>query len=176
MTGSGPRGQPTPEKQALLAAYEQVLKSEAERRTQAGSQRPARPKGAGAARRRMHLVTVLALIVLAAVGAHLAIVKPAWVFGATMPPQTAAVTEASLRLALSLQRQRIERFRAAESRLPFALEEAGAVVEGIEYELTPDGYELVAMHESRRLTLRSGDSIEEFLGDSYEVIQQRGRP
>ena len=111
------------------------------------------------------------LVLLAIVAGWLFGSRPEWVF----PPPTVAeapeVTVASMRLALVRERQRVERYREQNGRLPTTLAEAGSSLTNIEIAAGPgDSYLLRAVEGETALELHSSDSLESFLGNSLEVI------
>lgn len=162
-------GAPTPEKQALIDAFDQVIKADAEQR------------GKTADRRRgekwvLHPVAVLALFVLVATVAYIGIARPPWLFERGMPPENAALQDASLRLGMAMQYQRVDRYRQANGRLPQSLDEVGAPMQGISYErVGADQFVLRGRNGAVSLTLRSTDPVREFVANSYTVIQRRGQ-
>lgn len=166
MTTPASPGNPSPEKRALIAAYEEAVKSGSERA--AVTAPPRRRRG-------LHPVATLALVVLVGVLAWLAVAQPDWIFHRGMPPQSPAVREASLRLAMALQYQRIERFRDSAGRLPAQLAETGPSLGNLTYTTTQfGGFVLEGADSEFHLTLRSGDSLRAFVGKSYETLDQRG--
>lgn len=169
MTTHAQQNQPSPEKQALIEAYEKVLVADAEKREKDLSAPPAGPP-----KRRAHPVVVLSLMILAIVGGYVAIARPPWVFERGAPVEPASMQEASLRLAMAMQFQRIERFRAQSGRLPTTVEEAGPVMPGVRYQARhPDGFTLTGTNGTVTLTLQSSESLSAFVGNSYELIQGR---
>jgi len=168
MTVPGSAG-PTPEKRALLEAYEVALK--------AGSEREAAAAAAPPPRRRRSPVLILSLVLLGLTLAYLAIARPAWLAINRRIPESAEVQDASLRLGLAMQAQRIRRFQRANGRLPATLAEAGAPTEGIRYEpVPPAAFALHGENGAARLTLRSTDSLDAFVGRSFQIIQRRTAP
>ena len=169
MTTPAQQNQPSPEKQALIEAYEKVLVADAAKREKEQATRPAGPP-----RRRLHPVVVLSLLILVGVGAYVGIARPAWIFERGAPAEPVSMQEASLRLAMAMQFQRIERFRAQSGRLPTTMEEAGPVMPGIRYQARhPDGFTLTGTNGTVTLTLQSTASLSAFVGNSYEMIQGR---
>ncbi|MGE5926696.1 MAG: hypothetical protein ACM357_05035, partial [Gemmatimonadota bacterium] len=163
MTTPAQQNQPSPEKQALIDAYEKVLQADAQKREQDQAVRPAGP-----ARRRMHPVALLSLLVLVAVAAYVGLARPSWIFERGAPTEPVSMQEASLRLAMAMQFQRIERFRAQSGRLPATMEEAGPVMPGIRYQARhPDGFTLTGTNGTVALTLQSTESLAAFVGNSY---------
>jgi hypothetical protein len=102
----------SPEKKALLEAFDTVLKTQAE-------EREARRVEAEAEARRRHgasrRLTVLCATVLVFVCAYLYIERPDWVFPAPPTPESFVVREASLRLSVANPAQPVERFRRQTS-------------------------------------------------------------
>jgi hypothetical protein len=159
--------QPSPEKRALLDAYDAALHAKR-------GDPPASPAGE---RRSVHPVTVLSLLVLVAVAVWLSAARPDWVFARGMPAQSPAVREASLRLAMALQFRRIERFQDSAGHLPAHLDETGQPVGNLTYTMTQfGGFVLEGADSALHLTLRSEDSLAAFVGDSYRVLSRRGAP
>jgi hypothetical protein len=158
---------PTPEKQALLEAFDQVIKADAEKREKDVPARPPR-------RRLLHPLVWGCLFALALVGLYLVVSRPAWLFERHAPVESVAIQEASLRLAMSMQFQRIERFRRDSGRLPTTIEEAGPPIAGIRYQARhPDGFTLTGTNGALTLTLTSGQSLRAFVGNSFEIIEGR---
>jgi len=171
MTAPHDPKQPSPEKQALISAFDEVLKADAEQREKGQSAPRPAPR-----RRLLHPVASLSLLVLLAVGVYLGVTRPDWLFARGVPQETTAIQEASLRLAMSMQFQRIERFRNQSGRLPTTIEEAGPPVMGIRYQARhPDGFTLTGTSGGVTLTLESTESLEAFVGNSYAVIERRGQ-
>ena len=170
MTTPTQAGAPTPEKQALIEAYDQVLRAEAEKREQDGARKPARRRWP------LHPVAMLFLLIWAVTGGYLITVKPAWVFDRGRPTESPAIQEASLRLAMAMQAERIEKFRQARGgQLPTSLADVGPLVSGIIYERAGNEYVLRGVNGSASLMLRSTDPIRAFVGNSFVVIQRRGQ-
>jgi hypothetical protein len=168
MTGPGSAG-PTPEKRALIEAYDEALRAGAER--QAAEARPAVPQ------RRRRPLLVVSLVLLALTAVYLVIARPEWLTLNRRPVESAAVQDASLRLGLAMQAQRIRRYQRENGRLPETLADAGAAADWIRYErFPPDRFALHGENGAARLTLRSTDSLEAFVGNSFQVIQQRTTP
>lgn len=169
MTTPAQQNQPSPEKQALIDAFEKVLQADAEKREKDQVARPAGPR-----RRRLHPVALLSLLILVAVAAYIGLARPAWIFERGAPAEPVSMQEASLRLGMAMQFQRIERYRAQSGRLPTTMEEAGPVMPGIRYQARhPDGFTLTGTNGAVTLTLQSTESLTAFVGNSYELIQGR---
>ncbi len=157
-------------KKALLTAFDQVLKAQAE---QQAEERAAARRRAGSARSVMTWVVVFALLFSSA---YLWLERPDWLFTSAPRPESAAVREASLRIALANAARHVEHFRRRVGRLPATLEETGTSMSTIEYEPgAANSYVLRGINGSVQLTLRSGDSLPAFVGNSFEIIARRSR-
>jgi len=163
----------TPEKKALLEAFDSVLKTQAEVRE--AQQREAEERRQARARSRP-VMWVCAAITLF-VSAYLWVEQPEWVFPSKAPPESLAVKEASLRIGMANAAQHLERYRQRTGRLPTTLEEAGAHADGFAFERLAGGsdWRLTGQNGAARLTLTSKDPLASFLGGSFEVITRRGR-
>ena len=158
---------PSPEKRALIDAYQDVLKADAERRDL--DHRPTRPT-------RTRPFAWVALV-LALVGAGVIwFAHPDWLGLAPAPAEPPAVREASLRLAVALEAQRVIRYQREHGRLPATLAEAGAVMPGVSYQPSREGiFELNAADADIAVIYRSTGSLRAFVGNSYDVVRGRGK-
>lgn len=159
---------PSPEKKALLDAFDTVLKSQAEdrdreleaRRTRVAS----RPFLAAAA------------LILLGIASYLAILQPAWVFAPQAQPETVVVQEASLKIAMASAAQHVERFRQKNGHLPESLAEAGARGDVMSYSrLGASSFRLVGDNGAAHATFTAEQSLSDFLGNSYQIIARRPR-
>ena len=103
--------------------------------------------------------------------------KPAWLVTPPPEPEPAALTEASLRVAMWQQALHVERYETENGRLPASLGDAGApLVEGITYRIDGGRGYLIQGQASGTgiLTLGKADSKEGFLGESLSIIANRG--
>lgn len=122
------------------------------------------------------IVTVLGLI-LFGVGIYLLAARPAWFFTPPAPPETMEIQEASVRLMLVREAERVKRFRVEHRRLPASLAETGSTVQGVSYLAEGDSvFRLSAALGGGAIGLASSDSVGAFLGNSLKVIASRGRP
>ena len=127
---------PSPEKRALIDAYESALKASAERRDP-----NAAPPGPGRTR---PVFWVILMVTLAGAGA-IAILRPEWIGIETALVEPPAVREASLRLAVALEAQRVLRYQREHGQLPTTLADAGGTMPGVSYKPSRDGiYEISA--------------------------------
>lgn len=124
-------------------------------------------------RKRVSVLTLLGLV-----GVVLLLVQPTWLAGpAAPPPESPAIVEASLRLSMLRERQRVADFARLQGRLPTSLAEAGSTAPGIGYEALPEqNFRLFAQAGETLLVLGATDSMSHFLGNSLKDIKNRGRP
>jgi hypothetical protein len=163
----------TPEKKALLEAFDTVLKTQADERE---AQRRADEARRAARARSRPVMWACAAIVLF-VGAYLWIEQPDWAFPNKPLAESAAVKDAGLRIGMANAAQHLERYRQRNGRLPATLMEAGAHGEGFAYQRGASGtsWQLVGQNGPVRLTLTSTEPLSKFLGNSFEVIARRAR-
>lgn len=98
---------------------------------------------------------------------------PLWLQPPPPPPPTAGHLDASLRLALYLEGQRVESFRRREGRLPESLAEVGGAAPAIRYSKTDRGtFHLAGITETRTLFYSSSlaQTPAEFLGGAESRI------
>ncbi len=117
------------------------------------------------------------MAVFVGVGGGVLVLRPEWLYPAPPPEETPALTDASLRLAMVRERQRVEAFVQQNGVLPTTMAEAGGTLAGLL--LVPEagpGYILRYSGVDQVLELRSTDSLEAFLGNSLQVILTRGTP
>jgi len=161
----------SPEKQALLEAFDSVLKTRAEEREAERAEAEARRRGRGASR----LVMVLCAAVLLFVSAYVYVERPGWLFPAPPRPESLAVREASLRISVANAAQHVERFRQQTGQLPATLKQAGTLGQGIDYDRTAGGYRLAAESDEVRVSYDSSEPLARFVGNSFKVISRRGK-
>ena len=162
----------SPQKQALLEAFDSVLKQQAEDREAEQRAQAARRGSRNRVRPTIWAAAVLALFLCA----YVYIERPEWVFPASAPPETVAIQEASLRIGMANVAQHVERYRQRRGKLPSTLLEAGTQVEGITYQpLDSTEWRLIGSHAGVELTLASRQPLTAFLGNSFEVISRRSR-
>lgn len=155
-------------KKALLEAFDEVLKTQADERAEL--------RTAARTGWRPTVISLVAVFMLLFAGAYLWLEQPGWLFPAPPPPESTAVKEASLRIALANAARHVEHFRRTNGRLPKTLDETGTLASGVAYEAHgTDGYVLHGMNGAIQLTLKSTDSIPLFVGNSFVVITRRPR-
>jgi hypothetical protein len=171
-TGPAPAQGASSQKQALLEAFDSVLKKQAE-------DREAELREAEALRRKRNRVrpAVWALAVSALfLCAYLYVEQPDWLFPGATPSESVALKEASLRIGMANVAQHIERYRQRTGMLPKTLQEAGTKVEGMDYQPVDSlNWRLIGSHAGIELTLASRDPLPRFLGNSFEVIARRSQ-
>lgn len=163
---------PTAQKQALLEAFDTVLKQQAEAREAELREAEARRR----AKRRVRPSIAAAAVLSLALCSYIYIERPEWVFPYAAVPEPVALREASLRIGMANVAQHLERHRQRTGSLPRTLSEAGTRVSGMLYE--PRGsssWRLVGTNGGVEITLTSQDSLPPFLGNSFEVISRRHR-
>lgn len=132
--------------------------------------------GPGVRDTRWGLVWTCLALVLMTSGAVITL-RPEWVFAPDPTRESPELSDASLRLAMVRERQRIEAFRMAEGRLPATVAEVGGNLPQLELITDPEGgYILRHSSGGAPLELRSTDALEGFLGNSLQVILSRGKP
>jgi hypothetical protein len=163
---------PAAQKQALLEAFDTVLKRQAEAREAELREAEARRR----ALRRVRPGIAAAAVMVMVLCTYLYVERPEWVFPTAAIPESVAIKEASLRIGMANVAQHLERHRQRTGTVPRSLSEAGTRVEGMTYEaLGSDGWRLVGANAGVELTLTSHDSLPRFLGNSFEVISRRPR-
>lgn len=159
-----PSGQP--DRRALLEAYQNLVRSEEDKHHSEAHRQPIEPSGRG-----FWITMSLAIIALSA----LLLLQPGWLF--TKPAAEApAVTEASLRVRMFVEMERIEQFRSDAGRLPASLSEAGVPEDGLTFHVSDGSYILTGMNGTLSLSYSSETPASTFLGDSYRIVRERGRP
>jgi hypothetical protein len=171
-TGTVPVPGASPQKQALLEAFDSVLKQQAEGREAEQREQAARRRKRNRVRPAIWAAAVLVLFLCT----YLYIERPEWLFPASVPPESVAIQEASLRIGMANVAQHVERYRQRRGKLPRTLLEAGTQVEGIVYQpLDSTEWRLLGSHGGVELTLASREPLPKFLGNSFEVISRRSR-
>ena len=166
---SSPKG--SPEKKALLEAFDTVLKTQAEEREAERVAAEARRRSRGASR----LLMVVCTTIIVFTSVYLYVERPEFVFPAPPPTESLAVREAGLRISLANAVQHIERYKQQTGQLPASLQQAGAYGAEISYERTSAGYRLQGEGDGVRVTFNSGEPLTRFVGKSFEIISRRSR-
>ena len=161
----------SPEKKALLQAFDTVLKTKADEREAERQAAEARRRGRGTSRFLMGACTTVLLLV----AAYVFVERPDWIFPAPPQPESLAVREASLRISVANAAQHVERYRKQTGQLPLTLAQAGAPGTAIAYDRLTGGYRLEAEVGEVRVTYSSSESLNRFVGNSFKVISRRGK-
>lgn len=155
----------TPDRRKLLEAYQEVVRTT---RLQPVTRRRRRlpvpdktPFWLGVS---FVICLLLALIIL----------QPAWLFNHP-PAESPQSQEASLRIRMYVEIDRIQRYKEANGKWPESLQEAGVDGSGLVFERRGPGYILTGTNGGLTLRYRSTETPEDFLGNSYEVVRERAR-
>jgi hypothetical protein len=160
----------SPEKKALLEAFDTVLKTQAEQREAQRAEAEARRRHSAS-----RLLTVVCTAVTVFICVYLYVERPDWVFPAPPTPESLVVREASLRISVANAAQHVERFRQRTGRLPATLAEAGAHEAGLEYEPAKTVYKLQADTDDVRVSYDSSEPLGRFVGNSFKIILRRSK-
>jgi hypothetical protein len=160
----------TPEKKALLEAYDSVLRTQADEAEARRADAEARRRQSGS-----RLLMLVCTMIVLFVAVYLYVEQPEWVFPVPPTPESVAVREASLRINVANAAQHIERFRQRMGRLPTNLTEAGAHESGLDYEPGTTGYRLQADMDGVRLSYDSNEPLARFVGNSFKIITRRSK-
>lgn len=150
------------DRRALLQAYQEVVRTT--------KLKPA-PKRAEAPDRRPFWIGVGATI---AGLVALLVFQPSWLFNRP-EPETPQLQEASLRIRMYVEIDRVERFKAAAGRWPTDLLEAGGDSTGLVFERRGEGFILSGNNGIIQLRYQSGSPAEAFLGNSYDMVRGRDK-
>jgi len=161
-----PRRQGQPDRRALLEAYKDVVKSEADK------------QGPGAVAARPPKSRTALLITLAVVLLIAFFLRDQWLVSTQLPPETPELREASLRLVTAKAARRIELYQSSHAgALPDPVALAGDLPHGMSYRADGSGHYTLVMSEDRdSVVYQSTDSLRAFIGNSYDVIRKRSKP
>jgi hypothetical protein len=160
----------SPEKKALLEAFDTVLKTQAEEREARRAEAEARRRH-GASR----LLMVVCTTCIVFVCVYLYVERPDWVFPTPPTPESVVVREASLRISIANAAQHVERFRQRTGRLPMTLAEAGAHEGGLDYQPANTVYKLQADTDGVVVSYDSSEPLAQFVGNSFKIISRRSK-
>jgi hypothetical protein len=117
------------------------------------------------------LPQLLYLVLATAVSVYVWFGSPSWLEPDAVPPPPVSVEEASVRLAIFLQAQRIEAYREENGRLPAFLEEAGPRAPGVSYRrMDSRTYLIRGQGERVGLTYTSDQAPDLFLGRGEDIL------
>jgi hypothetical protein len=157
------------DKQRLLDAAQAAVTDAREKEEARARQRVSTPASRG--------IMFGASLALFLVAVYLAAVRPAWFMTPPPAPDPPALQEASVRLTLVRESQRIQAWRSANGRLPANLSEAGIPVSGLAYDRLDDSTWAVSLpFGASQVTLRSTDSVAAFLGSAVGTVAARVTP
>jgi hypothetical protein len=101
--------------------------------------------------------------------------RPAWFFTPDPEPPPLEIQDASVRLMLVREAERIRQYQTANGQLPDSLAEAGSMVTGVRYTRVDDStFRLSAAVGSTQIGFQSDDSPDGFLGNALKIINRRG--
>lgn len=154
------------DKQRLLDAAQAAV-ADAREKEEARARERARGKGP----RYVFLAFCAALI---GTGGWALATRPAWLVAPPPRPDPPALADASVRLTLVREAERIQAWRREHGRLPAGPGEAGSLVEGLAYGVISDSVFVLTMQSGPgALSFRSTDSAGPFLGDALRTVQGR---
>jgi hypothetical protein len=148
------------DRRALLQAYQEVVRTT--------KRKPTPKKTAGPDRRPFWIAVGATIAGLVA----LLVFQPRWVFNRP-PAEPPQLQEASLRIRMYVEIDRVEHFKALKGRWPVNLAEAGGDSTGLTFERRGQGYILSGRNGVIELRYKAGASPEAFLGNSYEMVRGR---
>lgn len=114
----------------------------------------------------------LMLGILVMVSGYLWLGQPQFLEPAPLAPPPTELVEASLRFEMSIFIQRIHQYRERNGRLPSSLAEAYEPRPGFLYEPSGSSFVLIGTERETTLEYTSNQSVQEFLGDARQVIEQ----
>ena len=162
-TPSTPTG--TPDRKALVEAFQDVVRTEKEKK--AGDMHPVSEKS---------YVFSVVMAVLAVASVAILVVQPAWLFPKAVE-QPAALREASLRVRMYVEIDKIGRYKVAKGKYPETLADAAVDTTGLKYVVSGSDFTLTgADRKGLSLTYYSTTPPKEFLGNAYSFISSRKRP
>jgi hypothetical protein len=161
-----PRPHGQPDRRALLEAFKDVVKSEADK------------QGPGAATARPPKSRTALLVTLAVVLLIAFFLRDQWLVSTSLPLETPEVREASLKLVTAKAARRIELYQHShDGALPDPVTLAGDLPRGMRYQADASGHYTLVMSEDRdSVVYQSSDSLAAFIGNSYDVIRKRSKP
>jgi hypothetical protein len=153
------------DRRALLSAYKDVLESEKNRgKTEGGASQGLSPR----------VLVLLGLTVVMVVGLAN---HDRWLDPVKLPEESRSIREASLRLVMSHEIHGIEAWRQAHGgALPDSATAARTTLSPFKYEVANGQYQLTGSSAGITVTYQSTESLSTFLGQSYDIVRNRGKP
>ena len=151
------------ERDAVLAAVmrEQSQKAEQEEVTREAL-----------ARRQGYGIKHVAMVLATAISVWIWIWPPSVLRVQTPGPPPTEQEEATLRLVMYFQAQKIEQYRLDTGRVPLELDDAGPVFRGMEYiRLTDRDYRILGRTSRVILSYSSVEPIDAFVGDGANILE-----
>ena len=163
---SPPPGQQpgSPDRRALLQAFQDVVRTEQEKQSQSSSPEPSTTRWGFLASMGLLVAGLVAVLLL----------QPTWLYSKA-PEETPALREASLRVRMFVEIDRVGQYQARMGHLPKSLTEVGADTTGLTYLSDSTGFSLTGRSQGLSLTYESTTPARDFLGNSYTQISQRRR-
>lgn len=164
MTPPRPRVDPLQDsKSALLHAAEAAV---------AASPSPLSPPHAPGRSGRRGVLPLL--VVVGTVSGALLLVQPSWLRTPSPAPEPPIIADASARVTLVREAERLKIFYDSTGHLPSTLSEAGGPDDGhVVYTPGPGGTFTLQIATDGHLILRSTDDLTQFVGTSYRSLTER---
>lgn len=163
MSSAPPPKDPTG-RQALLSAYKDVVESEKQRGKSKG-------EAARQTSNRLIALTIVTLGLAVALSQH-----SKWLDPVKMPEESRQIREASLRLVMGREIHGIEAWRQAHGgALPDSADAARTTLSPFKYQIANGQYTLTGSNGDITLSYQSSESLSTFLGQSYEIVRNRGK-
>ena len=123
-------------------------------------------------RRQGYGIRHVALVLATAISVWIWIWPPSALRLRTPGPPPTEQEEATLRLVMYFQAQKIERYRLDTGRVPLELDDAGPVFRGMEYiRLTDRDYRILGRTSRVILSYSSVEPIDAFVGDGANILE-----
>lgn len=104
------------------------------------------------------------------------IAPPAWLVPRPTPTPSREYRQASMRVALALNAQRIEAYRASHGRLPQGKQEVGIATDEIAYDRTDSlAFELSAQVDGQPVSYKSSQPRDRYLADAMTALSRARR-
>jgi hypothetical protein len=113
----------------------------------------------------------LMLGILALVSGYLWLGQPSFLEPKPLDPISAELSEASLRIEMSIFIGKIVQYQADNGRLPSSLSDAYMDRPGFLYQAEADGFSIEGAEGAINLEYNSGQDVIDFLGDAMQVVR-----